>query len=116
MTATTFETFDLLTSVDDWMSARDSVRSDPSEGPIRVRQKDPRPVRAYRFRLPIGTASEAARLRDLWNLTAGGVLPMLWNHPVDGNVAVYFDQDELEWTLTSATSYAVDLKLTEFLG
>jgi hypothetical protein len=115
MTATTFETFDLLDGGSRRVSVRDSVRS-PTSGPYFTRQKDSRQIRHYEFPINPATSFEVKRVNDLWNLTAFGVLPMLWNHHEDGNVAVVFDMPFLDWRMSSSNESSIVLKLKEHLG
>ncbi len=116
MTATTFETFDLLDGSGMRGSARRSIRSDGDRGPLIVRQLNPRQVRHYEVNIASATPSEVRRYNDLWNLTATGTLPMLFNHPDDGNVAVVFEERILRWLQHSASSATLNIRLKEFLG
>lgn len=113
---TTYEVFDLVPTEPVRRSRRPAAQSSGRVGPQFSRPRTAREIREYVY--PISTADEheLRRLVDIWNRTRFGTLPMLLEHPEDGQLAVVFDQTELGWRQNSPQDQVIEVSLREWVS
>ena len=115
MALTTFETFDLVSEEPfDRLSERKADRPPQDTlGAVYVRQRHRRPVREWQITIANATRGQMRRIRDLWQRTNRGLLPMAYTHPDDGLVTVVFADDSLELAQDSYGSGQIRVTLRE---
>lgn len=98
-------------------SVRESVVTDGSVGPSLARNLDSRPVRRWEISIDPASHNDVRHMNDLWNITRGGILPMLFTPVGESAVAVTFGPDsELSWLQKNSHTAEIRVTLVEWFS